>query len=219
MANKKNNELLAYEKVKRAIMLKKLSPGQRVPEEWVSKELKMSRTPIRSAFKRLENEGLIQLVPNKGAIVYNPSDKELEDVFNLRIVLEKYAAQLAAANMTKKDFACLEQLLEEEVEAYKVKDFEAFMKVNGRIHAFPAEISGNNFLLEEVKKLNQWTDGYLILRDEFYTVPFEEVKSIPEHNRIVASFKQGDMVQLEQSIEEHLFSTLRDLSERSSIFH
>ncbi|UOQ44202.1 GntR family transcriptional regulator [Halobacillus salinarum] len=218
MTMKKNNEELAYEKVKRAIMLKKLHPGQRVTEEWVSNELQMSRTPIRSAFKRLENEGLIKLVPNKGAVVYNPSNKELDDVFQLRIVLEKYAAQLAVASMSQADVVYMERLLEEEVEAYQAKDFEAFMRVNGYIHVYPAEISGNNFLLEEIKKLNQWSDGYLILKDEFYTVPFEEVKSIPEHNRIVDAFRKKDAEEMCAAINAHLLSTLKDLSERHSIF-
>ncbi|ARI76270.1 GntR family transcriptional regulator [Halobacillus mangrovi] len=219
MTNRKNNEELAYEQVKRAIMLKKLVAGQRITEDWVSKELKMSRTPIRAAFKRLENEGLIQLVPNKGAIVYNPSDKELEDVFNLRVVLEKYAAQLAVANMKEEDVTYMEDLLKREKEAYKAKDFEAFMEVNGLIHSYPAEISGNSYLLQEIKTLNQWTDGYLILKDDFYITPLEDVKSIPEHACVVNAFKERDVDAMCQAIEAHLLSTLKDLSERPSIFH
>ncbi|KHE71551.1 GntR family transcriptional regulator [Halobacillus sp. BBL2006] len=219
MTNRKNNEALAYEQVKRAIMLKKLVGGQRVTEDWVSKELKMSRTPIRAAFKRLENEGLIQLVPNKGAIVYNPSDKELEDVFNLRVVLEKYAAELALVNMRDEDVVYMENLLKREKEAYKAKDFEAFMEVNGLIHSYPAEISGNNYLLQEIKTLNQWTDGYLILKDDFYITPFKDVKSIPEHTRVVDAFKKKDVDAMGQAIEDHLLSTLKDLSDRPSIFN
>ncbi|WP_173918203.1 GntR family transcriptional regulator [Halobacillus sp. Marseille-Q1614] len=218
MVNQKSNEELAFEKVKRAIMLKKLNPGQRVTEEWVSKELKMSRTPIRAAFKKLESAGLIQLVPNKGAIVYNPSDEELEDVFNLRVVLEKYAAELAVKKLTEQDIQQLEEFQEQEIEAYEKKDFEEFMRVNGFIHSFPARISGNKFLLEEIEKLNQWSDGYLILRDEFYSTPFDEVKSIPEHNAIISKFKERDTDGICQAIEDHLLSTLEDLSKRSSIF-
>ncbi|WP_082232153.1 GntR family transcriptional regulator [Halobacillus massiliensis] len=219
MANRKNSEELAFEKVKRAIMLKKLNPGQRVTEEWVSKELKMSRTPIRAAFKRLENAGLIQLIPNKGAVVYNPSDEELEDVFNLRIVLERYAAELAVKKLTEENIKTLELLQQQEIKAYQERDFEEFMRVNGLIHTFPATISGNKFLLEEVEKLNQWSDGYLILRDEFYSIPFDEVKSIPEHHAIISKYKERDREGLCQAIENHLLSTLNDLSERSSIFN
>ncbi|MFB4162331.1 GntR family transcriptional regulator [Alteribacillus sp. JSM 102045] len=219
MINKKRNEELAYEKVKRAIMLKRLSPGQRVTEDWVSQELQMSRTPIRTAFKRMENEGLIELVPHKGAFVCNPSDKELEDVFQLRVVLESYAAGLVVANMSEQDIDFMEKFLEQEVEAYQAKDFEAFMRVNGLIHTYPAKISGNKFLLQQIETLNQWSDCYLILKDEFYTTPLKEVKSIPEHQNVVAEFRKRDEEGVRKAIKAHLLSTLSDLSERTSIFN
>ncbi|MFQ3545904.1 GntR family transcriptional regulator [Halobacillus rhizosphaerae] len=219
MTNKKRNEEMAYEKLKRAIMLKRLIPGQRVTEEWVSKELKMSRTPIRSAFKRLENENLIELVPNKGAVVHNPSNKELEDVFNLRIVLESYAAKLAIPKLTERDLVVLNELMEQELESYQERDFEEFMRVNGEIHAYPAKIADNKFLLREVETLNQWADCYLILRDEFYSMPLEDVKSIPEHKAIISKLRERDADGVEEAIRKHMLSTLSDLSERSSIFN
>lgn len=218
MSNLRNEEK-AYEKVKRAIMLKRLNPGQRIAEDWVSKELQMSRTPIRAAFKRLENEKLIELVPNKGAVVYSPSDKELQDVFHLRMVLETYAARLAIPKVSRQDLEELESLLDQELKAYREKDFEEFMRVNGLIHAFPAKVADNAFLLKEVETLNQWSDCYLILRDEFYSIPLEDVKSIPEHKAIVTKFQEKDIEGAEEAIRAHLLSTLNDLSERSSIFN
>lgn len=216
---KRRNEELAYEKVKRAIMLKKLNPDQRVTEEWLSQELEMSRTPIRSAFKRLESEGLLTLIPHRGAFVCNPSDKELKDVFHLRVVIERYAAQLAIENMTDDDVAHMEDLLKRELKAYESKDFEAFLEINSLIHSFPAKLSNNTFLLQEIERLNQWSDCYLILKDEFYTTPVEDAKSIPEHNEIVEAFRNRDVDKMCDAIEVHLLSTLDDLSERKSIFN
>ncbi|ARI78526.1 GntR family transcriptional regulator [Halobacillus mangrovi] len=219
MSTKKRNEEMAYEKVKRAIMLKRLNPGQRITEDWVSKELNMSRTPIRAAFKRLENEKLIELVPNRGAVVHNPSNKELEDVFNLRTVLETYAAGLAIPKLTNKDLEVLKDLLEQEEAAYRKKDFEEFMRVNGLIHAYPAKVADNKFLLHEIETLNQWSDCYLILRDEFYSTPIDEVKSIPEHKEIVLKLEERDTSGVEAAIRSHMSSTLKDLSLRTSIFN
>ncbi|MCA0986992.1 GntR family transcriptional regulator [Guptibacillus algicola] len=215
---KRRNEELAYEKVKRAIMLKKLNPDQRVTEDWLSQELKMSRTPIRSAFKRLESEGLLTLIPHRGAFVCNPSDKELEDVFHLRVVIERYAAQLAIENMSDDDVDHMEALLKQELEAYESKDFEAFLQINCLIHSFPAKLSNNTFLLQEIERLNQWSDCYLILKDEFYTIPTEEAKSIPEHHAILEAFRNRNVDKMCDAIETHLLSTLDDLSERKSIF-
>ncbi|TKD70845.1 GntR family transcriptional regulator [Pseudalkalibacillus hwajinpoensis] len=218
MTNKKRNEELAYEKVKRAIMLRRLLPGQRVTEEWVSQEINMSRTPIRAAFKRLGNEGLLEVIPNRGAFVYNPSDQELSDVFHLRVVLEGYAAKLALPTVTDEHVHELEQLLDQEKKAYEEKDFEEFMRVNGLIHSYPATLTGNKFLLQEVETLNQWSDGYLILKDEFYTIPIEEVKSIPEHLRILNAFREKDIEEMTRAIEAHLLSTLYDLTGQQSVF-
>ncbi|QHT45628.1 GntR family transcriptional regulator [Bacillus sp. SB49] len=214
-----SSEERAYEKVKRAIMLKRLVPGQRITEDWVSKELNMSRTPIRAAFKRLESEKLIELVPNKGAIVYKPSNKELRDVFELRIVLETYAARLAVPKLDDAHLEQLEILLSDELETYKSKNFEEFLRVNGLIHTFLSEVSGNEFLLQEVDKLNQWSDCYLILRDEFYSTPMNEVKSIPEHRVIFEHLQERDSEAAETAIRNHLLSTLSDLSERTSVFY
>ncbi len=216
MTNKKRSEEFAYENLKRAIMLKRLIPGQRITEEWVSKELEMSRTPIRSAFKRLENENLIELVPNKGAIVHNPSNKELEDVFNLRVVLETYAAKLAIPKLMERDLEILNDLMEKESVAYQERDFEEFMRVNGEIHTFPAQVADNKFLLREVETLNQWSDCYLILRDEFYSMPIEDVKSIPEHKAIISRLQKRDAEGVEEAIRTHMLSTLNDLSRRPS---
>ncbi|WP_406944878.1 GntR family transcriptional regulator [Halobacillus sp. SY10] len=217
--SKQKNEEIAYEKIKRAIMLKRLVPGQRVTEEWVGKELNMSRTPIRAAFNRLENEGLIQLVPHRGAFVCDPSDKELEDVFNLRIVLESYAAELAVHQMTEENFQELEQLLKEEEKAYEQKDYEEFLRVNAQIHAYPAKVAENKFLLQEIEKLNLWSDCYLILRDNFYSTEMDQVLSIPEHQEVIAALKKRDVAATKKAIEAHMLSTLNDLSERTSIFN
>ncbi|WP_273831955.1 GntR family transcriptional regulator [Guptibacillus sedimenti] len=219
MTDKKRNEELAYEKVKRAIMLRRILPGQRVTEEWVSEEIKMSRTPIRAAFKRLGNEGLLEIVPHRGAFVYNPSDKEIADVFHLRVVLENYAARLAVPIVTQENILEMEELLAEEKQAYKAKDFEEFMRVNALIHSYPARLSENKFLLQQVETLNQWSDCYLILKDEFYTVPIEEVKSIPEHQRMMNAFRNGDLEKVAEAIEAHLLSTLSDLSGKRSVFN
>ena len=217
--NKKKNEEIAYEKIKRAIMLKRLVAGQRVTEEWVGNELKMSRTPIRAAFTRLQNEGLIELVPHRGAFVYSPSDKELEDVFKLRIVLENYAAELAINELTENNFEELEEILAAEVEAYEQKDYEEFLRVNALIHAYPAKVAENKFLLKEIERLNQWSDCYLILRDDFYSTPMNRAVSISEHGEIVKALREKDIDSAKKAIEAHMLSTLNDLAGRTSIFN
>src|SRR4051812_1748290 len=98
----RNAEEDAYIKIKRAIMLKRLLPGQQLTEEWIGKNLNMSRTPVRGAFKKLEKEGLVKILPRRGAFVHDPTDKEVKDVFSVRILLESFAARTAAAMISQK---------------------------------------------------------------------------------------------------------------------
>ncbi|MFP3488657.1 FCD domain-containing protein, partial [Staphylococcus sp. SIMBA_130] len=114
-------------------------------------------------------------------------------MFHLRVVLESYAARLAVPIVTRENILEMEELLAEEKQAYEEKDFEEFMRVNALIHSYPARLSENKFLLQQVETLNQWSDCYLILKDEFYTVPIGEVKSIPEHQCMVNAFRNGDL--------------------------
>ncbi|KGX88271.1 GntR family transcriptional regulator [Pontibacillus litoralis] len=215
---KQTNEEKAYEKIKRAIMLKKLIPGQKITEEWLSHELNMSRTPIRAVLKRMDKDGLLDVIPNRGAFVHNPSNKEIEDVFHVRMVLEGYAARTAIKNITTEHITEMNQLLLEEKEAYQTNDFEGFLKINGLFHTYLAKITENDVLIEKIESLNQWSDCYLILKDEFYQTPIEEVKAIAEHEAIVHHLEQGNSIQLEEAVTFHLQSTLQYLSTRPSIF-
>lgn len=118
---KKNSELTAYEQIRKAILLKKLLPGQRLTEQWLGENLKMSRTPVRAALKKLEEERLVEMIANRGAFVYKPDMKEIKDVFDVRILLESYAAKMSADHIEETDLEKLYLLLEEEKKSYREK--------------------------------------------------------------------------------------------------
>jgi DNA-binding GntR family transcriptional regulator len=214
----RNAEEDAYLKIKRAIMLKRLQPGQQLTEEWIGKNLNMSRTPVRGAFKKLEKEGLITILPRRGAFVHNPTDKEVSDVFSVRILLESFAARTAAPNISQKYIDELLILSSREIEAYKSRNFEEFININNQIHRLPAISTGNKCLIEQVNSLVNWSDCYLILRDSFYTNPIEKVKSIPEHIRIINALQNRDPIEAENAVRTHLETTLRDWETPKSVF-
>src|SRR5699024_9514850 len=122
--NEQNAEIIAYEKIKRAIMLKRLLPGQQLAEEWISKNLNMSRTPVRAALKKLQEERLVEIIPRRGAFVYEPSIKEIQDVFDVRLILECFAAKSAAPLIQDCDIKEMNKLLKREQKAYKEKNLE-----------------------------------------------------------------------------------------------
>lgn len=215
---KSNSETIAYEQIKKAILLKKLLPGQKLTEQWLGENLKMSRTPVRAALKKLEEERLVEMIANRGAFVYKPDMQEIMDVFDVRILLESYAAKTAANKIEKKDLEKLCFLLEEEKKAYRAKDFEKFIQVNSDIHLMPALVTGNKILIQQIRSLIHWSNCYIILKDPFYERSEDTAMNIPEHRNIVKALEAEDGKAAEKAVKEHLKTTLKSLDDPISIF-
>ena len=215
---KSNSESIAYEQIKRAILLKKLLPGQRLTEQWLGENLKMSRTPVRAALKKLEDERLVEIISNRGAFVYKPDIQEIKDVFDVRILLESHAAKLATNKIGKIDLERLYLLLEEEKKAYRDKDFERFIQINSDIHLMPALITGNKILIQQVTSLINWSNCYIILKDPFYERSENTALNVPEHRDIVKALEAKDGKLAEKSVKKHLLTTLKSLDNPISIF-
>lgn len=198
----------AYERIKRALIMKRFLPGQQLTEKWISENLNMSRTPIRSALKRLEQEGLIKMIPNRGAFVANPTKEEIIDAYNIRILLECYAIEQAIPHVKNKHILEMEELLEQEKKAYELRDFEMFISINDRIHRMPALISGNKILIRLVSTLITFGNCFLILKDNFYTNPIEKVKSIPEHRAILEALIDRDIEHAVLAVKRHLQTSM-----------
>lgn len=215
---KNNSETIAYEQIKKAILLKKLLPGQRLTEQWLGENLKMSRTPVRAALKKLEEERLVEMIANRGAFVYKPDMKEIKDVFDVRILLESYAAKTAANSIEKMDLEKLYLLLEEEKKAYRDKDFERFIQINSDIHLVPALVTGNKVLIQQVRSLINWSNCYIILKDPFYERSVDTAINVPEHRNIVKALEVMDGKLAEKAVKKHLQTTLKSLDDPISIF-
>src|SRR2546429_295825 len=103
----RNASLAATELIRDAIIDGRLSPGRRLKEEELARELGISRTPIREALLILQSEGLVEATPNRGATVRAHTVDDLDDLYQLRALLEGHAARRAAARIGKRDVAKL----------------------------------------------------------------------------------------------------------------
>ena len=93
-----------FDKIRSDILNGKYKRGEELVESSIGKELGISRTPVREAIRQLELEGLVQLVPNKGAFVTGISEKDVRDIYLIRARLEGLAARMAAKNGIKVDY-------------------------------------------------------------------------------------------------------------------
>src|SRR3989338_1581452 len=96
--------------VKDAVLKGRLRPGERVPEQEIAQSLGISRTPIREAFRQLESEGFISVAPRKGAVVSPITDKDVKEFYEIKSLLEGFAARTACPKLTDKDIRRLEAL-------------------------------------------------------------------------------------------------------------
>jgi len=204
-SKKQNSENSIYQKLKTAIRKRYIKQGSQLVEVTLAQKLGVSRTPVRSAIKKLEAEGLVNSIPNRGAFVITPTKKEIEETFLVRAELECMAASLATGNCTTQYIDDLYQLIESEPTAFDNDDLDKYYAVNDSFHTRIAEISGNNVLSSYVKELLDRTRIYLILYDPFYKI---EYSPTTEHLDIIKGIASGDPKKSIEAVRAHINSSI-----------
>ncbi|WP_162357157.1 GntR family transcriptional regulator [Metabacillus mangrovi] len=218
MEEKQTTEQRVYSHLKDALLARKIAPGTQLVEQTVSETLKVSRTPIRQAFKRLEAEGLIEMVPNKGSFVVHPSKSEIQAFFEMRNEFEHMAVRYGLKNVTDKDLAGLRELLKKEQETYKSKDLKEYVRLNKEFHLFLAKKSGNKFLIRYMEQLLNQNTVYLFLFDVFYQVDAGHSARAAEHGKMVEAMEKKDESELHALIDQHMKRSMNDLRIQDSGF-
>jgi len=179
----------AYEIIKEALLSLQMPPGAQLHIEQLADQMGISRTPIREALLRLESDGLVRTVPRVGFFVTEITKRDLEELFELRELLESYAAEKAASLLTDDDLAHIDRLLEISVSAVEQGNLDEFLKAEIAFHAFLIERCDNRRLIEMMKGLEDLThrERVLSLRS------MENVRaSLTEHQRIAEALHQRD---------------------------
>jgi DNA-binding GntR family transcriptional regulator len=193
---------LAYEHLKSRIASIELRDALFLTEAEIATALGVSRTPVREAFLRLQGEGLLQLVPQKGAFVPAVSDTEIDDVMESRELIEVHCAWKLAHERSEIHVE-LEQLLVEQLE--QIGDVEAFIACDRVFHERIVDTLGNALL----------TDFYRTLRDRQMRMGIRAVVHSPdrarqvisEHRAIVKALKDGDVYNVAEAVRSHLYKT------------
>ncbi|MBW1636206.1 MAG: GntR family transcriptional regulator [Deltaproteobacteria bacterium] len=206
--SKKNSEDAVYRKIKSAIRKRYIKQGSQLVEITLAQQLGVSRTPVRSAIKRLEAEGLVNSVPNKGAFVITPTLREIEETFLVRAQLEKMAARLTARKITKKQLTLLQELINTEAAVFDKNNLDEYFSVNDTLHLRIAEFSGNGVLCTYIRELLDKTRIYLILYDPFFKL---EYSPTAEHQTIIDALKKGRPKETSKAVERHIKSSIEGL--------
>lgn len=215
MNEKKSIKHSVYTTLKDAILTRKLPPGKQIVENVISESLNISRTPIRSAIDLLAADGLVEIIPNKGAFVINPSLDEVLQAYELRKELEMMAVQKALDSLKENDFAEMEKMVALEKEALYSKDLKTYIKANESFHLAITKKCGNIFLNEFIEKLINQTSIYLILFDIFFEENSPQPYGYKEHLEMIELMRQKDREGLREILDKHFDNAIKSLDVRA----
>lgn len=191
------------------IVQDKFKPGERIRERQLSKELNVSRTPLREALKILEGERLVDILPNRGAVVADPSSDEVRELLQVLGALEALGGHLAAESATDEEISEIRALHFEMLAAYSRKDRLTYFKLNQEIHKSIVAASRNAVLIEAHNQFNARV--YRVrYRSNQQDVLWHE--AIHQHETIIEALESRDSALLAQRLSSHLGNTWTKVS-------
>lgn len=197
-----------FHKIREDILSGKYKDNEELKEVAIGEELGVSRTPVREAFRQLELEGLIHIIPNKGAYVTGITVKDVKDIYMMRSLLEGLCAKWATENITA------EQLEEMEENVY-LAEFHAskghkqqITELDNRFHEIMYEAC-NSKMLE--KQLRDFHDYVLRVRKKTLSENKRSTESNKEHKLILEAIKEGNPQKAEQVANRHVLSAYENM--------
>ena len=174
--------------IKDSIISGRLKPGERVPEQEIAESFGISRTPIREAFRQLESEGFISVVPRKGAVVSPITDKDVSEFYEIKSLLEGYAAKTACDKLTQKDIEKLEALNAKMEKCAERGDVKNFFRLDNQFHDTFLNTCGNEKLCALVHHLVAQFERFRVTA---LSLPGRMADSVRQHRDIIGAFKSG----------------------------
>ncbi|MCZ8185870.1 MAG: GntR family transcriptional regulator [Beijerinckiaceae bacterium] len=183
----------------------KLAPGTRINEGPVGASLGVSRTPLREAIKTLASEGLVEILPAKGAIVRRFSEKDIRDILDVLKTLEQLAARLTCAHASDAEIAEIADLHQQMLRLYADRNRLAYFKLNQEIHAAIVRASGNSALTQVHEQLQARIKRVRFIGNE---LPERWAGAVAEHEEMNLALLARDGEKLSEVLGRHLDKTL-----------
>ena len=193
-----------YDIIKNMIILREIEPGKKINEEHIAKEIQVSRTPIREALCRLQNEGIVKIIPRRGAFVCDLTETNVREILLIREVLEGLVVRLAVENMDSKTLEKLKKALEK-VSTIPEEDRDLIKYTRSEVdfHALLLGASNNQML----KNMMEIVNAHLqIIRLRTVVIPERAQKTVREHRQILEAIEKGDADSAEELMRKHVRS-------------
>lgn len=192
---------VVFNTLREAILKGELKPGERLMELQLAAKLGVSRTPIREAIRMLEQEGLAVTVPRKGAEVAKMTEKDMEDVLQIREALDELAVSIACEQITREEIEELKETMREFEESAKTRDVRKIAGADVKFHDIIYQATRNPKLVNMLSNLREQMYRYRVeyLKDE---------KNYPmlvrEHSQIVAGLSEKNKDKVTAAMHQHV---------------
>lgn len=194
---------VVFNTLRQAIITGEFAPGERLMEIALAEKLGVSRTPVREAIRKLELEGLVVMIPRKGAEVAQITEKDLRDSLEVRCNLEELSVKLACERITKEGEEKLKLALADFRKAIEEQDFQKIVDSDIAFHDVIFEVTQNHRLMQIASSLREQVYRYRVqyIKDEKLHPVLEE-----EHRMIVDYILKKDVQQAVSVMKKHIIN-------------
>lgn len=191
----------AYRKIKEGILGLRYGPGQKLSEARLAADLKVGRSPVRSALARLERDGWVRVLPQHGTFVRKFSPEDVAAMSELRLLLEAHAASVAASRVTPDDLALLRSKFETLKAKGAERNFEEFLALDDLFHGLFYRLASNPFITEILLNLRDQIHWVRVINA---SLPGRVDASLHEMDRVLTAMERRDGEAAAQAMRQHI---------------
>ena len=192
---------VVFQTLREAILKGELKPGERLMELQLAAKLGVSRTPIREAIRMLEQEGLAVTIPRKGAEVAKMTEKDMEDVLQIRDALDELAASIACEQISKEQLKELEQTMQEFEKSIRTGEVKRIAEADVHFHDIIYQSTGNPKLVNMLSNLREQMYRY---RVEYLKDQRNYPTLVQEHSEIVEGLAEKNKEKVTAAMHRHV---------------
>lgn len=189
-----------YDRINVAILEHRLPPGTKLGEDRIASIFHVSRARAREVFARLAHEGVVDIVPQRGAFVARPSPEQARDVLEMRRLIEPGAVRRLIAARTPEKLARLREHHAREIDARRRNDTRTIIRLSGEFHVLLADLAGNSRISQSMRQLSTQTCLVIAL----YDAPTSDACRADEHALLIEAIENGDSPRAEKLMLAHL---------------
>ena len=197
-----------FHTIREDILNGKYQANEELKEKSIGEEMGVSRTPVREALRQLELEGLVHIIPNKGAFVENVTLKDIKDIYEIRSLLEGLCARWAANNITKEQLDELEETVFLSDFHFSKENWDQMVELDNRFHEIVYEACGSKELTRVLRDYHHYLQGIRKITLEQKT---RARASMDEHCKIAEALKARDAAEAERCASIHIRNTISNM--------